>query len=336
MSSKTAAVVFEAPSAVVVREVSIPDPGPGDVVVDTITSWISPGTELSTLRGDRIHGDTAAGPDTPFSFPRIGGYQKIGKVVSFGAEVQGLRVGQVVFATIGKVEGMFDAWGGHLARNICPAEQVFALPAGVDPESFSGAVLMQVGFNAGSRPPVRKGDLAVVLGDGLVGLWTAQTLQYRGARVWLVGRHQDRLRRFVPREGDRAIQVGRDETFEDLSRRFTEPIAILVETICSLRVFEALVPRMRRDGHLVCTGFYGRKDALRFPAVRAKELTIHTPAGWTRERLEETIALLGKGALHAASLITHRLPVREAAKAYQMLSNHEDNALGVLLQWPNA
>ena len=204
---KTSAVVFEAPNQVVFREVTIPDPGPKDVVVDTVSSWISPGTELSTLRGDRIYGDTSAGLDTPFSFPRVSGYQKIGRVVSVGEQAGSLRVGQMVFATIGRVEGMFEEWGGHLARSVCPSDQVFALPEGSDPELFSGAVLTQVGFNAGNRAPLKSGDLAVVLGDGLVGLWTAQTLQHRGARVWLVGRHEDRLARFVLMPGDRAIKL---------------------------------------------------------------------------------------------------------------------------------
>lgn len=336
MSFRTVAVVCEAPNQVVVREVECPDPGPGDVVVDTITSWISPGTELSTLRGDRIHGDTSKSPTTPYSFPRIIGYQKIGRIVSIGSDVKGLAVGQIVFNTIGRVSGMFEEWGGHLAQIVCPAEQVYPLPAGVNPEQFSGVVLTQVGYNAGMRAPVQPGELAVVLGDGLVGLWTAQTLQHRGAKVWLVGRHEDRLAKFKPRpgSGDRVIKQARGESVEGLKRELAEPIAVLVETISTLKPFIELVPQMKQDGHLVCTGFYGLDDAVHIPNIRSKELSLHTPAGWTRRRMEATIDMLARGSLDAASMITHRLPYTEAAKAYRMLSNHEDNALGVLLQWP--
>ena len=331
---KSAAVVFEAPNQVAVREIDIPDPGPDDVVLDTITSWISPGTELSMLRGDRVHGDTAARPDTPYSFPRVAGYQKIGRVVSVGEHARGFAVGQTAFTTVGRVQGLFDEWGGQLARSVCPPEQIFALPQGVDPEPFSGAVLTQVGYNAGSRGVIKQGELAVVLGDGLVGLWTAQTLQLRGARVWLVGRHEDRLARFRQRPGDRTIMHTRDQPLEALVDLLSEPIALLVETIGSLRVFEMLTERMQRDGHLVCTGFYGLDDAIHIPFIRRKELSVHTPAGWSRHRLQQTIDLIAQGKLDAASLITHRLPVSDAATAYRMLANREDNALGVLLQWP--
>jgi threonine dehydrogenase-like Zn-dependent dehydrogenase len=231
---------------------------------------------------------------------------------------------------------MFEEWGGHVARSICAANQVFPLPAGVEPERFSGAVLAQVGYNAGSRAPLNPGDVAVVLGDGLVGLWAAQTLQHRGARVWLFGRHDDRLARFVTREGDRAVRVGRNESFADMQRHFTEPATVLVETISSLRALEALAPKMRGGGHLVCTGFYGAEDALHIPLIRVRELSVHTPAGWGRRRLEQTIDLLARGVLGAREFITHRLPVREAARAYHLLAHHEENALGVLLQWENA
>lgn len=333
---KSTAVVFEAPNQVTVRDVDVPDPGPDDVVVDTVVSWISPGTELSMLRGDRVYGDTAAGPNTPYSFPRVAGYQKIGRVVSVGEQVKGFAVGQMVFATVGRVEGLFDGLGGQVARSVYSPEQVIALPNGVDPEAFSGAVLTQVGYNAGSRGVIKPGELAVVLGDGLVGLWTAQTLQLRGARVWLVGRHEDRLARLRQRPGDRTITMDRDQPLEALVDVLDEPIAMLVETIDSLRVFEILAPRMKRDGCLVCTGFYGLDDTIHIPLIRQKELSVHTPAGWTRPRLEHTIDLLAEGKLDAASLITHRLPVADAAEAYRMLADRDDNALGVLLQWPSA
>lgn len=330
---KTTAVVFEAPNQVGVREVDIPDPAADEIVVDTITSWISPGTELSLLRGDRVSGDVSAGPGTPYSFPRVAGYQKIGRISAVGDRVQGLRVGQCVFATMGRVQGMFDEWGGQLGRSVCSPDHVYPLPDGVDPEPFSGAVLTQVGYNAGSRGTIERDALAVVVGDGLVGLWTAQTLQLRGARVCLVGRHEDRLARFKPKQGDRTIKLDRSQPVESLRDHLTEPISILVETIGSLRMFELLVDRMQRDGHLVCTGFYGLDDAIHIPIIRRKELTLHTPAGWTRPRLEKTISLLADHQLDAASLITHRLPITAAPEAYQMLTRREDNALGVLLQW---
>ena len=74
------AVVFPGPNQVEVREVTCPDPGPGDVVVRVPHSWISNGTEGSFLRGERIAGDTAYREGDPWPFPIVAGYQKIGVV----------------------------------------------------------------------------------------------------------------------------------------------------------------------------------------------------------------------------------------------------------------
>jgi len=329
----TTAVVFEAALRVVVRDVEIPEPGPDDVVVDTVTSWISPGTELSYLRGDRVYGDTAAGPDQPYPFPRVAGYQKIGTVVETGSNVASVREGQTVFQLFGRVNDMLEPYAGHVHRSVSPASEVYTLPEGADPEWFSGGVLTQVGYNCGCRAPVRPGGLAVVLGDGLVGLWTAQTLQHRGARVWLVGHHADRLQRFVCREGDRTINAHGNETVDVLRAELAEPVSVLVETIGALQVMIDLVPNMRHDGHLVCAAFYGQDDAIRIPSIRCQELSLHTPASLTRPRMEQTFDWIARGVLDTASMITHRLPVTEAPRAYDMLLNRTDGALGVLLQW---
>ena len=100
------AVVFTAPNTVSFQKIDCPDPGPADVVVRITYSWISNGTEGSYLRGERTDGDTPFQPGDPMPFPVVAGYQKVGVVESFGKEVDDLKVGETVFATIGLVKGM--------------------------------------------------------------------------------------------------------------------------------------------------------------------------------------------------------------------------------------
>ena len=101
----------------------------------------SSGTEGSFLRGERIAGDTPRRPGDPDPFPIVAGYQKIGIVEQVGADVADLEVGETVFATMGKVEGMFDARGGHVSPSVSPRDQIWKLPPDVDPLAFSGLVL---------------------------------------------------------------------------------------------------------------------------------------------------------------------------------------------------
>jgi threonine dehydrogenase-like Zn-dependent dehydrogenase len=51
----------------------------------------------------------------------------------------------------------------------------------------------------------------------------------------------------------------------------------------------------------------------------------------TRRNLEEILLLLAAGRLDIRSSITHRFPIDEAAAACDMLIDHPEEAIGVIL-----
>jgi len=75
------------------------------------------------------------------------------------------------------------------------------------------------------------GDLALVFGDGMVGLWTAQTLAWRGAEVILVGRHDERLRLFANRPFRHAVNTVTTDWKVYLKSHFTEKLQVAVDTV---------------------------------------------------------------------------------------------------------
>jgi len=327
------AVVFTSPNTVSIQEVTCPDPGPGDVVVRVTHSWISNGTEGSYLRGERSDGDTPFAEGDPSPFPVVAGYQKIGIVEWVGAEVEDLEIGETVFATIGIVEGMHHDYGGHVSPSVCPRREVFKLPEGAEQRAFAPLVLAQVGYNSGRRPPVEPGDVAVVVGDGMVGQWTAQTLSRRGAEVVLVGRHADRLALFADWPLAHTIHARDEDWVAAVRDRYPDGVHVGVDTVGSLAVMADLQAVARRFGHLVSAGFYGPDDQLALQPPRYKELSIHLVSGWTRERLDATLAAVAAGALDTVSLLTHRFPVERAAEAWDLIESKREPVLGVLLDW---
>ena len=327
------AVVAEAAGRVCWREVQVPAPTDDDVVVRLEVSWISNGTEGSFVRGERIQGDIAWTSDDPLPFPHVPGYQKCGVVESVGRNVTHVKTGDRVFASISHIEDMFFNYGGHISPSVTSGGEVWKLPDHVSSVSASGLVLVQVGYNCGIRPPVVPGDCAVVIGDGLVGHWAAQTLAHRGARIALVGRHDMRLGKYAVRDGDILINEKRESVSERIAEWSGSEVQIVVDTIGSVKAFTDLYPLMRQDGHVVSAGFYGEQDSLDIQKLRARELTLHTPAGWTRRRMDETLALLAKGALQTEHLITHRFPVDRAAEAFDLILSRREPVLGVVLDW---
>lgn len=321
---KVNAVVATKPWTVEIQELRVADPGPNEVVVKVTHSWISPGTEGSFIRGERLAGDTPLAPTDPSPFPLVTGYQKVGVVTWVGEKVENFSVGERVFATVSRTDGLFFPMGGHVSPAITPAHQLWKLSESALPlEAFSGLVLTQVGYNCGTRPPLRPGEGAIVVGDGLVGQWAAQTLAERGATVTLLGRHAERLAKFIQ---------GTATTDQE---SITSGQSVLVDTVGDLETVYALLPKLGRDSHFVSAGFYGHAGKIDLQRLRNYEMTVHTPSGWTTPRMDATRDWVAQGKLTTLPLITHRFPVADAAAAFDLFLHRRAPSLGILLEWPS-
>ncbi len=327
------AVVFTAPNTVEYRPVTCPAPGPRDVVVRVTHSWISNGTEGSFLRGERIAGDTPYRPGDPWPFPIVAGYQKIGVAEWVGPEVTDIAVGEMVFAALGKIEGMFSPWAGQVSPSVSPREQIWKIPPGVDPLACSGLVLTQVGYNCGVRAPIAIGEGAVVIGDGMVGQWAAQTLAWRGADVVLVGRHEERLQLFGNGPLRGCVNERQQDWVQVVRERFPTGVQVAVDTVGSTAVIEQLMGVMKRYGHIVSAGFYGTADQVALQPLRNRELSLDLVSGWSQPRMDATLNLIAAGHLQTLPLITHHFPVAQAADAWRLIAQKTEPVLGVILDW---
>lgn len=327
------AVVFSAPNQVEFRSVACPEPGPGDVAVRVTHSWISNGTEGSFLRGERIGGDTAYRPGDPWPFPIVAGYQKIGVAEWVGEAVTDIAVGETVFAAMGKVSDMYQPYAGQISPSISPRAMVWKLPAQVDPLAFSGLVLTQVGYNCGVRAPIEVGEGAVVIGDGMVGQWAAQTLAWRGAEVVLVGRHDYRLQLFGPGVMRHTVNMRQTDWVEAVRNWLPGGVRVAVDTVGSVETLQQLHPLMAKFGHMVSAGFMGVDDLLSLQLMRDGELSLDFVSGWTTPRMNQTRDLIAAGHLQTLPLITHRFPVAQAADAWALIESKRKPVLGVILDW---
>lgn len=331
---KAMAVVATHPYKVEYKMVDVPDPNESELVIRLTHSWISNGTEGSFIRGERIAGDTPKSRKDKQPFPMVPGYQKVGVVEWVGHDVpEDFQIGETVFATISKVNGMFFETGGHISPSIVHYSQVWHIPDKVSPLSVSGLVLTQVGYNCGIRPALNAGDAVVILGDGMVGHWAAQTLAHRGARIALIGKHFERLSLYDFKKGDLCVNSSMDVTVEKLREWEPQGIQAFIDTVGSVPAIEAMYPVFKHGAHIVAAGFHGADGFIDIQAMRAKELTLHAPAGWTQDRMCETLEWIRQGALQTEHLITHHFHVSEAEDAYDLILCRREPMLGVILDW---
>ena len=164
------------PGAGEIRPAAVPEPGPGEVLVRTLFSGISRGTETLVLAG-RVPPSQYAGMRAPyqegdFPAPVKYGYLNVGVVERGPREL----AGRTVFCLY-----------PHQTAYVVPAGAVVVVPDGVPPERAVLAGTLETAVNAlwDARPLV--GDRVTVVGGGMVGCCVAALLtRFPGVRVELV------------------------------------------------------------------------------------------------------------------------------------------------------
>jgi 2-desacetyl-2-hydroxyethyl bacteriochlorophyllide A dehydrogenase len=286
MSSSARAIVLSRPGDPVIARVGLPDLGPRDVLVRTLFSGVSTGTDKWVMQGRFTW--------IPVEFPLVPGYQRFGVVEAMGGEVSGLSVGQQVVATSSQqFTDACAAWGGHVSLAVSDRDEVFDA-TGIVPERASLIVSGQVGFNAASRILAGPGRV-VVYGDGIIGLSGALSAKARGYDVLLVGRHAERLEP-ARRLGLTTVLNG-VESSEAV--RDWRPVAV-IDTIQNDSAFLEYVDALPAvTGQIVFSGHSpgGVKAWADMERLQQRELTTSFVSGWTPDRIESTLELMRSGAL---------------------------------------
>ena len=325
---RTPAVVFPKANEVCLADVRLPPLQPDDVLLRTECSCVSTGTERWTLEGKM--GWRRGG----YEFPIVPGYQKVGRVLEMGAAVTRFRVGQRVFMTSGRVEDATACWGGHLQYAVQNEGEVYELPEQLSSEEAAALVIAQVGWNTGNRPHVGSESLAVVIGDGVIGQFTAQALRARGAQVLLAGHHDARLGLALGLSADQVVNTRHHDLVETVLRARPEGADVVVETVCQPEDTPGYVRMLRRRGQLVIAAYHPEANWVDLAPVQDKQITIHSTGGWTRHGMNATLSDMLAGELRIGPLITHRIPWQKAPWAYEVLvRDKSEDSLAVVIDW---
>lgn len=182
MASYARAFWITAPDTGELRRVPVPAPGPGEVLVRTLFSGISRGTETLVLRGQVPPSQYAVmrAPfqDGDFPWPVKYGYLNVGVVEQGPAAL----LGRTVFCLY-----------PHQSRYVVPASAVVPVPAGVPARRAVLAGTVETAVNALWDAPPLVGDRITVLGAGMVGCCVAAVLaRFPGVSVQLVDANPER------------------------------------------------------------------------------------------------------------------------------------------------
>lgn len=183
MSGDARAFWIREPGCGEIRPSRLPEPGPGEVLVHTLHSGISRGTETLVFRGG-VPADQRTVMRAPFQDGEFPGPVKYG------------------YLSVGRVEGGDPALRGrtvfclypHQSAYVVPATAVCEVPPGVPARRAVLAGTVETAVNALWDAAPLIGDRVVVLGAGMVGCAIARLLAgIPGAAVTLVDTNTSRV-----------------------------------------------------------------------------------------------------------------------------------------------
>jgi 2-desacetyl-2-hydroxyethyl bacteriochlorophyllide A dehydrogenase len=320
---------FTAPHRLEVRDETVRPPLAGEVWVETMASAISPGTEMLVYRGqaptELAVDETISALPGSFSFPLKYGYAAVGRVTQLGPDVDSSWHGRLAFA-----------FNPHESRFVAAVAGLLPLPADVDVDTalFLPNMETAVNFLHDGAPLI--GERVAVFGQGIVGLLTTSLL----ARMPLAGLTTfDRypLRREASRSLGARASLDPSEPTDlqaDLAYELSGSPATLDQAIAAAGF----------DGRVVIGSWYGQKRAdvnlggrfhrsrIRLISSQVSTLAPELSGRWTKaRRLEVAWQLLRE--VKPARLITHRFPLAEAAKAYELIDQHPEACIQVVLTY---
>ena len=357
-----------------VEDVPMPSPLPGMALVKTEASLVSAGTErmLVEFAEKNLLGKARSRPDlvrqvldkarreglmptVQAAFNRLDqpmplGYSLAGTIVELGDGMDGFTLGQ-------RVACAGANYAVHAEYAIVPRNLITPLPDDVDFESAAFTTLGAIALQGFRLAEPQLGESVAVIGMGLLGLLTGQIAVAAGCKVLGIDINLAR----IELASSLGLHACLREEAESTAQTFTANRGFDNVIICadaSSNDPVELAGAIARDkGRVVATGAVGLtiprniyfKKELSFINSRSygpgrydpvyEEAGVDYPIGyvrWTEGRnLEAIVELMSAGKLEVSPLISHRFPIEEAVRAYDIITGKRvEPFLGVILTYP--
>jgi predicted dehydrogenase/threonine dehydrogenase-like Zn-dependent dehydrogenase len=368
-------IQYQKTGEILVDELPPPKLRPGSVLVRNVFSLISAGTErtsvetaqASMLQKARLRPDLVRqvldnfnreGPlatykkvrDRLDNFKELG-YSSAGVV--FESAVDNIKVGdRVACAGVG--------YASHAEIVSVPRNLVVKVPNEVEFDEAAFTTVAAIALQGVRQADVRVGEQVVVIGLGLIGLITVQLLKASGCRVMGMD--------VASRNFDLALTLGCDQCAisnhgavseaQSFTRGHGADAVVITAATTSNEPVELAIQCARKRGTVVAVGavgmniprspFYEKEINFRMSCSYGpgrydpdyEERGQDYPLGfvrWTENRnMEAVVDMMAQRKLNVGALITHRIPVEQSLRAYDIITGKiQESYLGILIQYPD-
>jgi 2-desacetyl-2-hydroxyethyl bacteriochlorophyllide A dehydrogenase len=341
-------VRFTAPRMVDLNTYPEPEIGPTQVLVRTLYSGISAGTELTAYRGSNPYLSKRWDEDlrlfvpgeASFDYPIEGwGYEEVGEIIEVGAEAEGVSTGDLVFGT----------WG-H--RSVAVLSAAYArnrvMPTGADPLIGVFAHIGAIALNAVLDADIHVGETVAVFGQGVPGQIVSQLARLNGAEVVAIDAIPARLGLATKLGAAYAFDATQAPSPAERIKEITggRGADVAIEISGSYAALHEAIRATAYNSRVVVSGFFqgpatvlalGEEFHHNRISLVCSQISGVAPSlanRWDETRLQRTvIELAARGRIDLPSLVNHVVPVQKAAGAFSMLADRPAEAVQVVLSF---
>ncbi len=332
--------------ALVVDDIDVPPPGPGQILVRTLACGIC-GSDLHALQhGDQLVEMSSEGASTPadglppmevmdLSRDVVMGHEFCGEVIEVGENTANCSVGDVVVSVPITLDmagvhpiGYSNMYPGGYGEQLVLSDMLaLRVPNGLDPDRAALTEPMAVGLHAVNRSSLTEGQAAIVLGCGPVGLATIAALRLKGVEPIVAADFSPTRRSLAETMGAHAVTDPREEPAVDVWRRLGAPTPTAIfEAVGVPGLLDEALRAAPRQSEVIVVGACMEPDTFRPMRGVVKELDVRFAFGYDPMEFAETLRRIAEGELDVAPLITGRVDLDGVAGAFADLATPDAQA----------
>lgn len=331
--------VITAPRVIQVTDAPIPKCGEGEVLVRMLFMGVC-ASDVQVYHGKHRY----------VTYPLTQGHEGVGEVVSLGAGVTGLKVGdKVCIEQQLACNACFACRQGRV--NVCENLELLgitrdglfteyitvpqwnAVPLPADMPLKQGAFVepVSIAVNAARKGGLQAGSRCVILGAGMMGYLVAQVALSLGARVLLTDIQEDKLVFARERGVTHCVNTRKKDLKEEIAAVFgTEGVHAVFDCAATPATFDQALTCANKASTFVIVGNYKQPVELDVTRIQRREIAVQSVMGSAREHFLYALQLLAKGLVNLNGLIEAEFPLEDLDAAYRHIDAHP-GAMKVLL-----
>ena len=315
-------------------EDDVPELKENEVLIETEYTVISGGTERACLMGMN---------NTPQKFPMSPGYCGVGRVITVGSTVESVLPGDRVLV-----------YHGHHAKyNVRPENKITK----IEDDSIASldaafVVIASMGLGGVRKLEIEIGESAMVMGLGLLGIFSVQFCRLNGAHPVIAADPN-------PTRRELALKLGADYALDPSAPDFVDQVKTITKGNGVRATVEVTGVSAAMKQALECASYMGRISLLGCTRVSdcsvdyyqqvhrpgVKLIGAHNfvrpkvesyPHHWThQDDCKAILDLIGSGRIQVSPIVSRVVSPRDASEIFNQLCDDPKFPIGTVFDWRN-